>query len=61
MKIEPQAYDRCIHCGKPLGAGEYYYTKRRGRPPRFIHKRCYNKLIPKHKKEELPKCEPIEK
>lgn len=34
-------------CGKPIEDELYYFSKRRHYAPVFIHKRCYEKLLPK--------------
>ena len=38
---------KCVECGEPIGDELYHFTKRRYYAPVFIHKRCYEKLLPK--------------
>lgn len=47
MKIKPTDTTKCIECGELIGEEEHYWSKSRGYPPIFIHKRCYEKLLPK--------------
>lgn len=44
---KPEPHTVCVECRQPIGNEEYIYTKTRGYPPTFIHKRCYEKLLPK--------------
>lgn len=46
---EPIPHTVCVECKQPIGSEEYYWTESRGYPPIFIHKRCYEKLLPKNK------------
>ena len=44
---KPEAHTKCVECRQPvLSSEEYYWTKPRGYPPTFIHKKCYEKLVP---------------
>lgn len=43
---KPEPHTVCVECRQPIGSEEYYYTKKRGYPPTFIHKSCYEKLLP---------------
>ena len=38
---------KCVECGEPIGNESYHFTKRRCYATVFIHKRCYEKLLPK--------------
>lgn len=38
---------KCVECGEPIGNELYHFTKRRCYATVFIHKRCYEKLLPK--------------
>lgn len=51
--VKPNETSRCIECGEPIADKPYEWTKRRGQPPVFIHRSCYEKLLP-HKKEDKP-------
>ena len=45
---KPEAHTLCVHCGRPVFSyDEYYWVKSRGRAPTFIHKECYEQLLPK--------------
>lgn len=48
MRIpKPTDGSKCIECGNPIGKEYYYWSKLRGYPLVFIHKRCYEALLPK--------------
>lgn len=55
---KPDEYTVCIECRQPIGGEEYIWTKMRGYPPAFIHKGCYDRLLPK---KEQPTCKMIGK
>lgn len=38
---------KCVEYGEPIGDELYHFTKRRCYATVFIHKRCYEKLLPK--------------
>ena len=40
----PNPHTLCSLCRKPIGNEEYYYTKTKGYPPVFVHKKCYDEL-----------------
>lgn len=44
---KPSDNTKCIECGELIGGEEYYWSKSKGYPPVFIHKRCYETLLPK--------------
>lgn len=43
----PEAHTVCVECLRPIGGEDYHWAKSKGRPPVFIHRRCYEKLLPK--------------
>lgn len=51
---KPETHSVCAECGQPINNEEYHWTKSKGYPPVFIHKRCFEGLLPKNK--ELPTC-----
>jgi len=46
--IKPTPHSICVECNQPIGDEPYHYTKHRGWPPTFIHKACYEKLLPRN-------------
>lgn len=50
---KPSADTVCVECRKHIGCDEeYLWTKARGYPPTFIHKKCYEKLLPKNSRHK---------
>lgn len=64
---KPEPHNRCAVCRQPIGDEECLWTKSKCYPPTFIHKRCYEKLLPKNNgkmqigKKEQPQCRQTEK
>lgn len=49
MKIKPSEHSICVECREKIGDKPYYYSKSRGFPPTFIHRACYESLLPKNR------------
>lgn len=45
--IKPTSNTKCVECRELIGEEPHYWTKSRGYPPVFVHKKCYESLLPK--------------
>lgn len=50
-KLDEYGKTKCVECGQVIHrSDEYYWVQQRGRPVKvlFIHKKCYEGLLPTH-------------